>query len=452
MKIAFVHPDLGIGGAERLVIDAAVGLQSRGHQVVIYTSHCDKTHSFEEARDGTLDVRVRGNTLPANLLGRFAILFAILRQLHLTIHLLLESTTYDAIFVDQLSTSIPLLRLKAPVFFYCHFPDKYLAQPGGLLKKLYRIPFDAVEEYTTAASDAIVVNSNFTRSVFAKAFPRISRTPGVLYPCVDITHLPTTPPSQTPTLQFPEGTKVILSINRFERKKNIELALKAFATLRGHPNFQNLRLVLAGGYDSRVTENVTYHHDLQSLASTLSLTHQTIKPTSSALALDLDPNTNVLFLLSIPGPLKEELLRTSTLLAYTPTNEHFGIVPLEAGLARLPVLATNTGGPLETIVDGDTGTATATGWLRPADEGAWGEVMRAVIEMSERERESMGSAARERVVTRFSLETMAGDLEDGILSMLNECRNKGGVPVVGVLLAVLLVAVVVCLPQIARTT
>ena len=51
-NIVFVHPDLGIGGAERLVIDAAVGLQSKGHKVTILTSHRDPTHCFEEARDG----------------------------------------------------------------------------------------------------------------------------------------------------------------------------------------------------------------------------------------------------------------------------------------------------------------------------------------------------------------------------------------------------------------
>jgi hypothetical protein len=50
--IVFLHPDLGIGGAERLVIDAAVGLQKRGHKVVIFTSHCDPKHCFDEARDG----------------------------------------------------------------------------------------------------------------------------------------------------------------------------------------------------------------------------------------------------------------------------------------------------------------------------------------------------------------------------------------------------------------
>ena len=41
-----------IGGAERLVIDAAVGLQERGHRVTIYTSHRDINHCFDEARDG----------------------------------------------------------------------------------------------------------------------------------------------------------------------------------------------------------------------------------------------------------------------------------------------------------------------------------------------------------------------------------------------------------------
>jgi alpha-1,3/alpha-1,6-mannosyltransferase len=48
----FFHPDLGIGGAERLVVDAAVALQERGHKVTIFTSHCDPRHCFDEARDG----------------------------------------------------------------------------------------------------------------------------------------------------------------------------------------------------------------------------------------------------------------------------------------------------------------------------------------------------------------------------------------------------------------
>lgn len=53
-NVVFFHPDLGIGGAERLIIDAAVGLQDLGHKVVIYTGHCDPIHCFDEARDGEL--------------------------------------------------------------------------------------------------------------------------------------------------------------------------------------------------------------------------------------------------------------------------------------------------------------------------------------------------------------------------------------------------------------
>lgn len=48
----FFHPDLGIGGAERLVVDAAVGLKNKGANVVIYTNHCDPNHCFDECRDG----------------------------------------------------------------------------------------------------------------------------------------------------------------------------------------------------------------------------------------------------------------------------------------------------------------------------------------------------------------------------------------------------------------
>jgi alpha-1,3/alpha-1,6-mannosyltransferase len=59
MNIVVFHPDLGIGGAERLVIDAAVGLQNRGHKVTIFTSYCDPKHCFDEARDGTA---INGNS------------------------------------------------------------------------------------------------------------------------------------------------------------------------------------------------------------------------------------------------------------------------------------------------------------------------------------------------------------------------------------------------------
>ena len=49
------------------------------------------------------------------------------------------------------------------------------------------------------------------------------------------------------------------------------------------------------------------------------------------------------------------MLTRANALLYTPTNEHFGIVPLEAMSAGCPVIAVDSGGPTETVIDGTTG-------------------------------------------------------------------------------------------------
>lgn len=56
-KVAFIHLDLGIGGAENLIVNAAKGLQDRGHEVTIYTAHHDPKRAFKETVDGSLKVR-----------------------------------------------------------------------------------------------------------------------------------------------------------------------------------------------------------------------------------------------------------------------------------------------------------------------------------------------------------------------------------------------------------
>ena len=50
LNITFVHPDLGIGGAENLIINAAIALQNKGHAVRIFTSHHSLDHCFEETK------------------------------------------------------------------------------------------------------------------------------------------------------------------------------------------------------------------------------------------------------------------------------------------------------------------------------------------------------------------------------------------------------------------
>jgi alpha-1,3/alpha-1,6-mannosyltransferase len=58
---------------------------------------------------------------------------------------------------------------------------------------------------------------------------------------------------------------LLVSLNRYERKKDIALALKAYARFSIDTKRRDCMLVVAGGYDTRLTENVDYHKELVAL-------------------------------------------------------------------------------------------------------------------------------------------------------------------------------------------
>lgn len=75
------------------------------------------------------------------------------------------------------------------------------------------------------------------------------------------------------------------------------------------------------------------------------------------------------FVLSFSDAERDALLAACRALLYSPQNEHFGITPLEAMAASRPVIACNSGGPLESIRDG------VTGFLVEPEPGAFADAM-----------------------------------------------------------------------------
>lgn len=153
---------------------------------------------------------------------------------------------------------------------------------------------------------------------------------------------------------------MLTSLNRFERKKNIKLAIESIAWLRRNLDgsiTKDLILVIAGGYDLRLRENVDHHRELQALCDENNLKHVTVWPHQEP--SDVDPNESdmatVFFMPSISDARRNALLAKTFCLLYTPSNEHFGIVPLEGMAMGIPVIGMNSGGPKETIIDGVTG-------------------------------------------------------------------------------------------------
>ena len=370
------------------------------------------------------------------------------------------------------------------MLFYCHFPDLLLAKaraPGSLSAKLhalYRGPLDAVEQASTGAADRVLVNSEFTAGVFAATFPRLSRrgiAPRVLYPAASIpsdealrrarTGWREALPAAVVSLvegggnesksPRPPPAAVFVSINRFEGKKGLPLALRALGELdkllasasgeeeeeeegeaRGATPAEAAKakknkgnkasaagnrggappgaplgppvLVFAGGFDARLPENASVLAGLRRLAADLGLSRR------------------VAFLPSFSDEQRGALLAVATAVLYTPENEHFGIVPVEAAAAAVPVVACASGGPRESVVDGETG------FLRRPEPA---EFARAMLQLvadggvgegggGRRRAEEMGAAARRRAAAVFSRSAFGAELERELRAMVEAKRAK----------------------------
>lgn len=411
MRVLFLHPDLGIGGAERLVVDAAIGLQNRGHTVRIITNHHDPKHCFEETRNGQLCVETVGDWLPRSIFAKFAALCAYLRMIYAALYVAFfvsRNEQIDVIFLDQVSVGIPILKWStgAPkILFYCHFPDQLLAEKGSVLKEWYRYPLNAGEEWTTGQADSILVNSKFTRQIFKETFRSLTIVPSVLYPSLNTKYFDDNSGMEVDdsiSSQLSDNDIVFLSINRYDRKKNLPLALQAFEKLQSlvtNSEWERCVLIVAGGYDHRVNENVEHFDELIALAN------------------KLDIFEKCHFLKSPSDKLKLWLISNCETLLYTPTNEHFGIVPLEAMYLRKPVVAVRSGGPIETVIHGSTGILCAEGSV-----GDFADAMARFI--GDRTLSNLwGDKGRKRVQQFFSYNAFEDKL-DGIVRRLLETKSN----------------------------
>jgi len=91
--------------------------------------------------------------------------------------------------------------------------------------------------------------------------------PFVLYPTIgNISSISHIPQVSSPKYIGKARRSFFLSINRFERKKRLHSTIIAFGTLRNRLAVQPGQmpyLILAGGYDKSVRENVEHFHELK---------------------------------------------------------------------------------------------------------------------------------------------------------------------------------------------
>jgi len=99
---------------------------------------------------------------------------------------------------------------------------------------------------------------------------------------------------------------------------------------------------------------------------------------------------------------------------HPPLREGLGVAVLQAGAAGLPVVGTRAGGVPEIIEDGRTGLL-----CPPGDAGALATALASILSNPEAAR-AMGGRARERIESRFSVDTMV----DGNLEVYREAVRR----------------------------
>ena len=97
-RVAILHPDLGIGGAEQLIINVALSLMHRGYEVTIYTPFYDPNRCLEESK--SCRVIVKGHWFPASIFGRFKALCAYIRMLLCAIYVVLFAGSFTCYLID----------------------------------------------------------------------------------------------------------------------------------------------------------------------------------------------------------------------------------------------------------------------------------------------------------------------------------------------------------------
>jgi len=311
MKVAIVHDWLtNLGGAERVVFE----LHQLFPKAPIYTSVYDKAAlpMFENA-----DVRT-------TYLQRFP--FKHKQQLYASFRprafKKLDLSEYDLV-ISSSSAESKQVRVKDGAIHvcYCHTPiryywsnyTEYIANPGmGVLNPLVRyilpvmVPFLRRSDYKAAQRvTAFVANSNEVKNRIKKYYDRDSV---IISPPVDVERF--VPSGKTERSGF-------IIAGRQTSYKRVDLAVEACTQLG-----LNLTVVGSGAENARLRR----------------LAGPTVK-----------------FLSNVRDSEMPALFHKAEAFIF-PTLEDFGIVPVEAMAAGLPVIAFGKGGALDYVIEGKTGT------------------------------------------------------------------------------------------------
>ena len=327
MKIALYYPWLYLtSGAERSILEL---VRRSRHDWTIFTNHYDREHTYPGFNNCTIVE-----------LSRVAVERSFTKVLSAGLKIALqklELQEFDALLVvcEGLGDMIVFRNHDKPVFCLCLTPlrpvfdpvyqERYLNDKNPFTRlKLHSFGqlFRLLDRLAWRYYQGILCISRecYNRVLAGGLAP--AHELGFAYPGIDMERL------------NPSGRreKYFLLPGRIMWTKNIELGIEAFKRLRAEcAEAREFRLIIAGIVDKK---SEPYYDSLRKLAADCPEIEFVIHPDDDRLFALYDGAYGILF---------------------TPFNEDWGIVPLEAMAYGKPVIAVNRGGAVETVEHGKCG-------------------------------------------------------------------------------------------------
>jgi len=323
MKLLFLFPHFqSPGGAANVVLKFAKGLQEKDHLVEILCAKVSEEYISENP-----NLKFKQLHIPTSNSFFYWLFFPFWQY---KINKQLKNYTGYILFPHVLPSNwwawiFKRKRKDNRIAWYCHEPSAFIhskpwinAIPNRFMKigaKLLNPFLKNIDIALERKNDLVICNSNFTKDAYESIYKK--EADGVIYPPITIRDI----------LCEQNKEKIILTVGRLSKFKNIDLLLNAFSVIKNI--FPDYKLVITGeGEEKENLENITLNLGLQS---------------------------SVIFTGKVSAENLSDLYKKSRVTILCSRDEPFGLVPVESMMYYTPVIAHNSGGPRETIIHNENG-------------------------------------------------------------------------------------------------